>query len=273
MKKKRNKVSIMKDLTHIVCYSNGVQSASVAIAIVEKYGKDNCILLNHGINPRYEDKSVTEFGLSIAKYLNIKITYANHNNAKTISNIPSQFKVCEDAGTFLNPKNRQILCTNRLKTAPFMKWLKENEYNNTNSIIYYGFTIDETKREDRRQTIMCSMGFETVYPLIRLGVPSDYYKKTGTETPKHYKVFKHGNCWGCLKAGKQHWYAVYCLRPEVFNRSKLAEKRIGYSIIRSGFMKDFEPMFEAMKNAGIEPTEHIKPQTFWANTRKILNNK
>jgi len=103
-----------------------------------------------------------------------------------------------------------------------------------------------------------------------MNIPSDYYKKTGIEAPEHYKIFNHGNCWGCLKAGKQHWYCVYCLRPEVFERAKLSESRIGYSIIKSGFMKDFEPMFKRMKELGIEPTEHIKSQTFWASVRKIL---
>lgn len=259
-------------MKHIICFSNGIQSASVAIKVVEKYGKENCILLNHAINPHIEPEDVTIFGYEIANYLEMQITYANYRefDESQIESLPNQFDVCEDAGSFVNPANRQILCTNRLKTAPFMKWLKDHGYNRENCFIYYGFTKDEGKREERRHSIMCSLGFETFYPLRQMDTPSDYYNKTGIKEPEHYKTFNHGNCWGCLKAGKQHWYVVYCLRREVFERAKLSEKRIGYSIIRSGFMKDFEPMFKKMQELGIEPTEKIKSQTFWANTRKML---
>ncbi|NHZ84395.1 MAG: hypothetical protein GWP19_00760 [Planctomycetia bacterium] len=263
----------MEQHKHIICYSNGVQSASVAVAVVEKYGKDNCILLNHAINPGYEPVSVTNFGLDIAKYLKMKITYANHKDISDISKIPNQFDVCVDAKSFVNPKNRQILCTNRLKTAPFMKWLERNDYNNTNSVIYYGFTIDETKREERRESIMCSMGYETAYPLIRMGISSDYYKKTGIPTPEHYKIFKHGNCYGCLKAGKQHWYIIYCLYKDKYFEGVDAEKKIGYSIHKKYYLKDFIPEFKQMIKMAVEPTEHVKSQTFWANTRRLLKTQ
>ena len=196
----------MEKIKRIICYSNGTNSASVALYITEKFGKENCILLNHGINTKYEPKDVTEFGKKIADYIGLPITYANHNGVNDLSKIPSQFEVCEQAGTFVNPANRQILCTNRLKTTPFMKWLKDTGYNSTNSIIYYGYTQSEKHREDRRHKIMCSLGFDTMYPLRRVLIPEDYYKKTGIEAPEHYKVFNHGNCFGCLKAGKQHWY-------------------------------------------------------------------
>lgn len=264
----------MKKIKHIICYSNGIQSASVAIAVVEKYGKENCILLNHGINPKSEPEDITRFGYKIAKYLKMNITYANYReyNCSQLQSIPNQFDVCVEAGSFVNPANRQILCTNRLKTAPFMKWLKEHGYNNSNSIIYYGFTKEEKNREDRRQKIMCSLGFETLYPLRQMDVPSDYYKKTGIPEPEHYQKFNHGNCYGCLKAGKQHWYIIYCNHRNIYFDGIQAEQKIGYSIHKNAYLEDWMQEFERMIQIGIEPTEKIKPQTFWASVRKQLKS-
>lgn len=262
-------------MKHIICYSNGVNSINVAIYIVNKYGKENCILLNHAINPQMEPESITKFGYKVSKYLGMQITYANYKNYQSyqIESIPNQFQVCEDAGTFINPANRQILCTNRLKTAPFMKWLKDNYYNGSNCIIYYGFTKQEKHREDRRCKIMCSLGFETLYPIRQVDLPDDYYKITGIELPDHYEIFNHGNCYGCLKAGKQHWYCIYVLKRHIYMRGVKSEETIGYSIHKGHYLKDWIPEFEEMIKAGIEPTEKIKSQTFWANVRKILKNK
>jgi hypothetical protein len=264
----------MKKLKHIVCFSNGIQSASVAIAVVKKYKKENCILLNHAINPYIEPEDITDFGYKISNYLGMHITYANYKgyDASQIESIPNQFDVCETAGSFINPANRQYLCTNRLKTKPFHDWLENNFPIGKNIMIYYGFAIGEENREERRCDIMCSMGYDTRYPLIREGVSGELYEETGISKPKHYNVFNHGNCKGCLKAGKQHWYAIYCLYPEVFQRAKLSEKRIGYSIKKEGYMKDFEIEFNKMRDLGIEQTEKIQHQKFWKDVKKKLYN-
>lgn len=262
----------MKKFKHIICYSNGIQSASVAVYIVEKYGKENCILLNHAMNPRIEPEGITRFGYQIAKKIGIQITYANYKGYKDyeIESLPNQFQVCENAGSFVNPANRQILCTNRLKTVPFMNWLKENNYNNFNCIIYYGFTQNEIHRKNRRFNIMLDAGYITKYPLIEENLSSDYYKKTGISEPGHYKTFNHGNCLGCLKAGKQHWYCIYVMYRHIYNRAIQSEENIGYSIHKNFYLKDWIPEFNKMIKASIEPTEKIKPQSFWANVKKRL---
>ena len=35
-------------------------------------------------------------------------------------------------------------------------------------------------------------------------------------------------------------------------------------------LEDLEPMFDRMKQLGIEPTEHIQAATFWARVKKLL---
>lgn len=93
-------------------------------------------------------------------------------------------------------------------------------------------------------------------------------KEIGVEPPNAYDNFKHANCTGCLKGGKQHWYVVYCIRYDIYEEAKDAEQRIGNSIIKGYWLKDLEKDFKKMKCAGIEPSEHIPPQKFWKRAKK-----
>lgn len=118
---------------------------------------------------------------------------------------------------------------------------------------------------------MGSLGWKTDYPLALWNDRTLFdTNEIGILPPNTYANFKHGNCIGCLKAGKQHWYIVYCTRPDVFEKAKLAEDEIGYSIINGEYLEEMEEMFEKMKKANIPATEHIKHQTFWSQAKKII---
>jgi hypothetical protein len=91
----------------------------------------------------------------------------------------------------------------------------------------------------------------------------------GIKRPNSYGKFKHANCIGCLKAGKQHWYVVYCEDYETFERAKLSEEIIGHSFGKE-FLKDIEPMFEKMKKIGIPANEHIPSGKFWKSAKHYL---
>lgn len=292
----------MSEIKHIICYSGGHSSAIVAIETVRKFGKDNVILLNHDINPRYENSDIKRFKKEIADYLGIEITYANINGITNPNLIPSQFEVCEEAGTFVNPNGRQILCTNRLKTAPFYDYLEtlEKEF----ICVYYGFDAEELDRVDRRKTILNDENIKSDYPIALWGNGRfesllKYLQKTGSkhpekvakmenyenkddwsrtitstkeigiEPPNSYEIWKHANCIGCLKAGKQHWYCVYVHDYETFKRGKLSEETIGYSIHKEGWLKDWEKYFHKMKLAGIPANEHIPAKKFWKSAKRF----
>lgn len=287
---------------HIVCYSGGHSSGLVAIEVVRKYGKENVILLNHNINDRFENQDIKRFKKEISEYLDIPITYANCNNEQSSTLIKNQFEVCIDKGTFVNPQNRQILCTYVLKTEPFYKYLEDNS-KGYNFIIYYGFDNDEIDRVDRRTTILNDMGFKSDYPLAIWGEGSfdnlkkyytlkgknfeiiakqegyknkDHFKRTiyateeiGISKPNTYSKWKHANCIGCLKAGKQHWYVVYCNDYEVFQMGKDAEEFIGHSFGKE-FLKDIEPKFFKMKEVGVPANENIPSNIFWKSAKTYL---
>lgn len=250
---------------HIVCYSGGHSSALVAIEVTRKFGKDNVILLNHDINPQTEEADIKRFKREVADYLGLEITYANHPEWET----KDQFDVVVDAGAF-KVGNGTALCTHRLKTQPFDKYLKEN-HPEKDVVIYYGFDMDEPSRIQRRSQILGVQGWKTDYPLALWEDRTIYStKEIGIEPPNTYGKFKHANCTGCLKAGKQHWYIVYLNRQDLWQKAKMAEEEIGYSILAEGEMQTLEPMFQRMQEAGIETTEHEDPRTFFARVRKTI---
>ena len=186
-------------MKHIIAYSGGHSSALVAIEVCRKFGVENVILLNHDINPKVEPADVKRFKNAVADYLGSSITYANHPEWETETPI----SLCVKAGTWVNPSNRTILCTNRLKTAPFYDWLAENY--NDGDIVYYGFDANEPARITRRSNIMGSSGYKTDYPLALWTERTIHnIEEIGISKPTAYSLFNHANCIGCLKAGWQH---------------------------------------------------------------------
>lgn len=252
-------------MKHVVCYSGGHSSAITAIEVVRRYGKDNAILVNHDC--KLEDADVARFEKQISEYLCMPITYVNFEGFET----KDQFDVVVEKGSFINPKGRQALCTYVMKTLPFENYLNEF-FPEKDCIIYYGFDKSEKNRINRRTTILASQGYKSDYPLA-LWNDRTIFETTeiGIERPMLYNKFKHANCIGCLKAGKQHWYIVYLEYPEIFKKAIDTENTIGHSIIKEGFLEDLAIEFEKMKQSGVVPTEHIPHQKFWKEVRKLTN--
>lgn len=262
----------LENKKYVVCFSGGHSSALVAIEAVRKYGKENVILLNHDISSQVEDKDIKRFKQEVANYLGIEITYANMNNFEEMTPL----KVVKSLGAF-KVGNGTALCTNRLKTEPFYKWLKENypvepPAVRDDLVILYGFDKNETARIQRRIGVLINKGYKTDFPLAFWDRTIEDTEEIGIKKPSTYGLFRHANCIGCLKAGKQQWYIVYCLYPEIWEEAKEAEEIIGYSILKDTYLIELEPKFAAMKCKGIIPSEKLKPQTFWAEVRKELGN-
>lgn len=252
---------------HIVCYSGGHSSALVAIEVVRKFGAKNCVLLNHDIHPNVESLDIKRFKSEVDKYLNCPITYANHPNWDT----KDQFDIVIDAGAF-KVGSGTALCTNRLKTGPFEAWLSKN-VPDKDCVIYYGFDANEMARIQRRVGVLSSLGYKSDYPLaLWKSRTIQSTKDIGIEPPNTYGIFKHANCTGCLKAGKQHWYLVYIHRKDLWEKAKHAEDTIGYSIMKGNYLEDLEDEFKLMESLGICTTEHEDGRTFAARVRKQLKN-
>lgn len=258
-------------MKYVVCYSGGHSSAIAAIEITRRYGKENVILLNHDICSRVEDADVKRFKNEVAEYLGVPITYANMPDWEN----KDQFDVCESLNAFKYGIQSSAICTQKMKTEPFSKWLSDNFPVNKGEIrgdvkIVYGFDANETTRITRRVGVMAAMGYQTEYPSLWKDRTIHNVEEIGIKRPSVYEIFNHANCRGCLKAGKQHWFTVYCLYPDVWERAKQAEANIGYSILREGMLVSFEKDWAILKSKNFPATEKITPQRFWAKARKLI---
>jgi hypothetical protein len=156
-----------------------------------------------------------------------------------------------------------------MKTEPFYAWLKQHKVDDT-SVLYYGFDPGEYGRIQRRHMILLSMGYTTDFPLARWTRTIKSTVEIGIQPPMTYGVFRHANCTGCLKAGMQHWYIVYCTRPDIWARGLWAEAQIGYTIIKGHSLLSLAPKFEIMKLADVPATERLAPATFWKEARRLV---
>lgn len=248
----------------IVCFSGGHSSAIAAIETVRKYGKEAVILLNHDISSHVEHEDIKRFKREVADYLGLSITYANMPCWDTT---PPLSVAIKNKG--FKAYNSPAFCTARLKTEPFRRWLAEN--GECGDSVIYGFDPEETNRMFRRSDIMQAMGYKAVFPLADWERTIYATEEVGIERPITYQIYKHANCIGCLKAGRQHWYCVYCLRPDIWEEAKAAEAEIGYSIIKGAYLKDLEPKFQEMRDRlKIVPTDKTNSARFWADVRKAI---
>lgn len=257
-------------MKYVVCYSGGHSSAMVAIETVRKFGKENVILLNHDLSEEVEDKDIKRFKNEVANYLGMEITYANMEGWET----KTPLKVCREMGGW-KFNNSPVLCTYKLKTEPFHKWLKENypvtegEVNQDVTLLY-GFDKEETMRIQRRIGVLTSQGYKSDYPLAFWETTLENTEEIGIARPKTYELFKHGNCKGCLKAGKQSWYLIYCLYPELWKEAVETENEIGYSLLKDTYLEELIPKFAQMKCRGIVPSEKMNSGKFWSEVNKAL---
>jgi hypothetical protein len=256
-------------IKRIVCFSGGHASAIAAEETVRKHGKEGVILLNHDISSEVEHEDIKRFKKQYAEYRGLPITYANMDGYQDLTPL----RVCRKVGAF-QPAAGQALCTYNLKTKPFYEWLEKNYPVSPGQIrddvrIIYGFDGSELHRVQRRIGIMATKGYQCEFPLLEKRTIENI-EEVGIERPRTYKIFKHANCIGCLKAGKQHWYVVYCLRPDIFEEAVAAEKELGHSIIKDAFLEDMIPKFEEMKKKHICPSDKGQSATFWSAVDAIL---
>lgn len=258
-------------MKHVVCYSGGHSSAIVAIEVCRKFGKENVILLNHDINPSVEDKDIKRFKNQVAQYLDLPITFANMVGYEN----KDQLDVAVESKGFKFSSGTAI-CTTKLKTKPFKVWLDthfpvSSGQVRSDVVVYYGFDANELHRVQRRIPILLDMGYKSDYPLAlwtKRTIQST--KEIGIEPPLTYGVWKHANCTGCLKAGRQHWYLVFLHRKDLWEKAKAAEDEIGFSIIKGVYLDELEEDFIRLEAAGLTTSEHEDGRTFAARARKLI---
>lgn len=257
-------------MIYVVCYSGGHSSALVAVEAVRKYGKENVILLNHDISPEVEHEDVKRFKRELADYLGVKVEYANMEGWEDTTPLD----ICLKRRAFKLDIDK-VPCTYDLKTVPFYKWLATNypaskEDPRDDVTILYGYDKAEKNRIERRSAHLASLGYKADFPLALWERTIENIEEIGIKRPVTYDIFKHANCIGCIKAGRQHWYVVYCLYPEIFKKAVEAEEIVGHSIIKGIYLKELAPKYEEMRRRGIVPSDKMQANSFWAMVRREL---
>lgn len=257
-------------MVYVVCYSGGHSSALVAVEAVRRYGKENVILLNHDISPEVEHEDVKRFKQELADYLGVRVEYANMEGWE----VNTPLDICLKRKAFKLDIDK-VPCTYDLKTVPFYNWLAKNypaskEAPRDDITILYGYDKVEENRISRRSAHLASLGYKADFPLALWDRTIENIEEIGIKRPVTYDIFKHANCIGCIKAGRQHWYVVYCLYPHIFKKAVEAEEIIGHSIIKGTYLKELAPKYEEMQRRGIVPSDKMQANSFWAMVRREL---
>ena len=190
----------------------------------------------------------------------ISISMKNNDDAKKVCNILSTLGIIswENGGKVRNTnykRNAELTLITIPKPSFKKEWLVREQQKQT-----YGDKRTEPKSW-KVEKVEYTGKYETVYCAVVDGEYKEFALEGNVLT---------GNCIGCLKAGKQHWYVVYCLRPDIFQEAMKTEEEIGHSIIKGVFLKDLIPKFEETKAKGICPNDKENSSSFWARVEKTL---
>lgn len=180
-------------MKHIVQYSGGICSFFTAKRVIEKYGKENVILLF--CDTLIEDADLYRFIDETVQYLDCEFI--------KIADGRTPFEVYKDVRFLGN--SRVAHCTKILKIRQARKWIKEH-YKANECILYLG--IDWTEKHRRTAIINNWKPYKVKFPMCQKPYleKENMHKelnKIGIELPNLYKLgFTHNNCGGfCCKAG------------------------------------------------------------------------
>lgn len=214
----------MKDKTIAVWFSCGAASATAAKLTIEKYGKNNnVIILNNPILE--EDKDNIRFLKDCEKWLGCKI-----ESVKS-SKFPNQS--CVEVW-----EKRKYM--SGIKGAPCTMILKKQarqEWENKNHVDWHvlGFTEEEKSRHinfvmTERENVLPILIDEKMTKLNCY----QFVKRSGIELSNIYKKgYPNANCIGCVKAtSPTYWNHVRNQNLKVFNERAEQSKRLGVRLVR-----------------------------------------
>lgn len=217
---------------HVAMFSGGASSAFVAYQMVQKYGKENCILFF--TNTTWEDEDNYRFMDEIAAYIGIEITeWADGRNPEEVFH----------ATRFLG-NSRVAKCSEELKVRQTIIFIDDYLINQKNlqPILYFGIGPHEAHRAERLKDFYehnCIEPIETRFPMIETfredkDIKEIIEKEWGIRLPRMYyfkdengvQIFNHANCGGrCVRGGFHHYKGLYLVWPERYKKQEEMEER------------------------------------------------
>ena len=204
-------------MKRIVQFSGGLCSFFAAKRVIERYGKDDVILLFADV--LIESKGLYRFLDAAEQFLGVPVT--KESAGKT------PWDVFKEVG-FLG--NSQVdPCSRILKRELCRRWIKRNTFMECFTL-YVGVSWDEGREEEiAKRWAPWPVGFPMCDPpymtkcdmqreAIRLGLPLSEAYTDG---------FPHDNCGGgCVKAGQAQFALLHKIRPAVYDEWERNEEDV-----------------------------------------------
>lgn len=203
-------------MKHIIFFSGGIGSFFTAKRVIERYGKEDVILLF--TDTKVEDDDLYRFMDDAARHFEIPVT--------TIADGRTPWEVFKDVRWLGNSRLAQ--CSHILKQETSRIWIESN-FEPDECILYLG--IDWTESHRKAKPIQNWHPYRVEFPMceepyIDKDEMLDYLKSVEIEIPYLYKLgFSHNNCGGmCVRGGQGHFIRLLETLPERFAQMEQFEK-------------------------------------------------
>lgn len=208
---------------HMVMFSGGASSAYVAKWVIDKYGKENCVLFF--TDTQWEDEDNYRFMEDVANYIGIEITRVV--DGRTPEDVFFQQKFLGNA--------RTAKCSEELKVKQTLLYVEEMRKQGIEPIIYFGIGPNEAHRAVSLRNNYEHLPLEPIetrFPMIESineEIKARYIIKNewGIKLPRMYDLgFHHANCGGkCVRAGMHHYANLYLVWPDRYKEFENMEQR------------------------------------------------
>jgi len=208
---------------HVVLFSGGAASAYVAKWVVDKYGKENCILLF--TDTQWEDKDNHRFMEDVANYLNMDITRVA--DGRTPEDVFFEMRFLGNA--------RMAKCSEELKVKQTLLFAEKLRSEGIEPILYFGIGYNEQHRADSLRDNYAHLPLEPIetrFPMVdsigsELKAHYIIEHEWGIALPRMYELgFHHANCGGkCVRAGMHHFANLFMIWPESYAEFEDMEER------------------------------------------------
>lgn len=238
-------INELSEEKRIICwFSCGVTSTVAIKKAIEKYkplGFDIKIFYfyiktAHEDNKRFLKECENWFGEKI------NIIYPKFG-------LKDQFDVIEKTKFINSPAGAE--CTGKLKKN--RRYEIESQYFYTYQVFGFEYERNEINRAVR--FIEQNPNSKAIFPLIESKLTKEnclkILMKNNIKIPKMYELgYSNNNCIGCVKGGKGYWNKIRKDFPEIFEKMKSTEIKIGASCLNGTYLKDLNP--KAGRNESIK---------------------
>lgn len=203
-------------MMHIVSYSGGLASFFEAKLCVEKYGRENTVLVF--CDTKTEDEDLYRFLKDTTNYLGLDLI--------TLTEGRDIWEVAYDRKFLFN--SRVADCTIKLKIELFHEYI--GQFDPTNITVHIGFDYMEQHRMDKAIPHYNPVKVESLIMRTCMTKDSMRYEleKLCITLPRLYRLgFAHNNCGGfCFKAGIGHFKLLLEKLPDRFDYHMEKEREL-----------------------------------------------